>query len=245
MKQPHPPVDYGKGMAHPDSHLHDSHPAATPAHGSSPHDAHAPGSLPMMPAIRASVITVSDRSSRGQRPDASGPRAVDILAREGYEVAGATIIPDGIESVRNAIQSAVDSGARLVVTSGGTGVSPRDLTPEGTRALLMVELPGISEALRREGEKQAAMAVISRGLAGIVESGEGSKGAGAGEGGGTATGGGAGGAVADDETSGGMTRRERALVVNLPGSERAVAQGLGVLLPLVPHILDQLTGGDH
>ncbi|MEO7146471.1 MAG: MogA/MoaB family molybdenum cofactor biosynthesis protein [Terrimesophilobacter sp.] len=156
-------------------------------------------------AIPAAVITVSDRSSRGERADVSGPRAVELLREQGYAVS-ATVIPDGVESVTNAIRTAITSGARVVITSGGTGLAPRDLTPEGTRPLLTREIPGIAEELRREGARRTKMAVLSRGLAGIASN---------------------------------------TLVVNLPGSVKAVEEGLEVLLPLIPHILDQLHGGDH
>lgn len=156
----------------------------------------------------ARVITVSDRSARGERADASGPRAVELLQLAGFEVSS-SIVPDGAASVQAAIESALDAGARFVVTSGGTGVGPRDLTPEGTRPLLSKELSGIAEELRRRGSLNTKMAVLSRGLAGIA--------------GGT----------------------PGALVVNLPGSVKAVEEGLDLLLPLVPHILDQLGGGDH
>lgn len=157
---------------------------------------------------RASVITVSDRSSRGERADASGPRAVELLAEGGFG-ADATVVPDGIDSVRRALTVAIGSGARLVITTGGTGIGPRDLTPEGTRPLIARELPGIAELLRREGAQHNPMAVISRGLAGVT---------------------------ADSAP---------ALIVNLPGSVAAVEEGLSALLPVLPHILDQLGGGDH
>ncbi len=116
---------------------------------------------------RARVITVSDRSARGERPDLSGPRGVEMLEAEHYAV-DAAVVPDGIGSVTDAISEAIRAGARLVITTGGTGVSPRDLTPEGTRPLLTRELPGIAEQLRREGLASSPMAVISRGLAGIA-----------------------------------------------------------------------------
>jgi molybdenum cofactor synthesis domain-containing protein len=158
---------------------------------------------------RAAVITVSNRSSRGERPDTSGPRAVEALRAAGYEVDPALIIPDGVASVREALQAAIASGMHVVITSGGTGVTPADLTPEGTRPLISRELPGIAELLRREGAKHTPMAVLSRGLAGI----------------------------AGDPPS--------TLIVNLPGSVHAVEEGLEVLLPLLPHIIDQIGGGDH
>lgn len=169
---------------------------------------------------RARVITVSDRSARGERPDDSGPQAVARLAAEGYLV-DAALVPDGAESVAEAIRAALNSGARLVVTTGGTGISPRDQTPEGTRPLLTRELPGIAEELRRDGARHTPFAVLSRGLAGIAHRG------GAAEQG-----------DAPDAVPG-------ALVVNLPGSAAAVGQGLDVLLPLIPHVLAQLDGSDH
>lgn len=156
----------------------------------------------------ASVITVSDRSARGERADASGPRAVELLTEAGYEVR-AVVVPDGRESVGGALTAAVAAGADVVITSGGTGVGPRDLTPEGTVPLIERELPGVAELLRREGASHTPMAVISRGVVGV-------------------------------------TGGERpALIANLPGSIAAVEQGLAVLLPIVPHIVDQLRGGDH
>ena len=158
--------------------------------------------------VVAFVITVSDRSAHGERTDASGPRAVALLGEAGF-AAGSMVVPDGAHSVQQALMAAVDSGARLVITTGGTGVGPRDLTPEGTRPVIGRELPGIAELLRREGTTHNPMAAISRGLAGIT---------------------------AGDR---------RALIVNLPGAVAAVEQGLAVLLPLVPHILDQVRGGDH
>lgn len=156
----------------------------------------------------AAVITVSDRSARGEREDASGPAAVDRLRQAGFEVGGPRIVPDGAASVTGAIGAALADGARVIVTSGGTGVGPRDETPEGTRPLLAAELPGVAEALRRHGEQFTPHAVISRGLVGV-------------------------------------TAGPRAIVANLPGSSKAVQQGLDVLLPLLPHLLDQLDGGDH
>lgn len=129
-----------------------------------PHENHDPSAQRAIPTV---VITVSDRSARGERADASGPRAVDLLTEAGYAVS-ARVVPDGAHSVRDALQDAIDGGARFIVTSGGTGVGPRDQTPEGTRLLLVQELPGISEHLRREGAREHPTAVLSRGLAGIA-----------------------------------------------------------------------------
>jgi len=117
--------------------------------------------------IAAVVITVSDRSSRGERADASGPRAVDLLRGAGFDVEY-RLVPDGEHSVRDALQDAIVAGARFIVTSGGTGVGPRDRTPEGTRLVLVQELPGIAEQLRRVGSREHPTAVLSRGLAGIA-----------------------------------------------------------------------------
>lgn len=120
---------------------------------------------------RAAVVVVSDRCARGEATDRSGPRAAELLRAGGFEVGAPVIVPDGADIVEAALRAALAGGARVVVTSGGTGVSPRDRTPEGTRPVLDRELPGLAEALRRAGAEHIASAVLSRGLAGVTDSG--------------------------------------------------------------------------
>ena len=155
----------------------------------------------------ARVITVSDRSAAGLREDRGGPLAVSLLREAGFDCDDPVVVPDGADSVEAAVRGAIATGAGLVVTTGGTGIAPTDRTPEGTARVLDRELPGIAEDLRRRGIADTPLAVISRGLAGIVD--------------------------------------PATLVVNLPGSTRAVASGIAVLAELAPHVLDQLAGGDH
>ncbi|HWL02153.1 MAG TPA: MogA/MoaB family molybdenum cofactor biosynthesis protein [Microbacteriaceae bacterium] len=120
----------------------------------------------------ATVITVSNRSSRGERPDTSGPVAAARLTAEGWDVT-TMLVPDGAAEVEAAIRAALEGGARLIVTSGGTGVTPQDLTPEGTRPVIAIELPGIAEEIRRRGAAAVPTAILSRGLAGMAESASG------------------------------------------------------------------------
>jgi molybdenum cofactor synthesis domain-containing protein len=116
----------------------------------------------------AAVITVSDRSAAGSRVDAGGPLAVSALREAGFECDDATVVPDGAESVESALRSALASGARLIVTTGGTGVGPRDRTPEGTRPVLDRQVPGIAEELRRRGAEVLPAGMLTRGLAGMA-----------------------------------------------------------------------------
>jgi molybdenum cofactor synthesis domain-containing protein len=157
--------------------------------------------------VRCVVVVVSDRCARGVAEDRSGPVARDLLRGAGHQVGEVVVVPDGEASVAGALTDALAAGADVVLTSGGTGIGPRDLTPEGTRPFLDRELPGIAEALRRRGASDVPTAVLSRGLAGVTADG--------------------------------------VLVVNLPGSPGAVRSGLEVLLPLLPHVVHQVAGGDH
>jgi molybdenum cofactor synthesis domain-containing protein len=154
----------------------------------------------------AVVVTVSDRSAAGDREDASGPVAVEALRAAGWECRDAVVVADGADSVASALREAIDGGASLVVTTGGTGVSPRDQTPEGSALVIEREIPGIAEELRRLGAAEKPGGMLSRGLAGVA--------------GGT-------------------------LIVNLPGSPRAVASGIPVVLSVARHVIEQLAGGDH
>lgn len=117
---------------------------------------------------RARVITVSDRSAAGEREDGSGPLAVGILRTAGWECPDATIVPDGVDSVAAALRHAIEDDVDFVVTTGGTGVAPRDRTPEGAAAMLDFEIPGIAEELRRRGLSATAKSVLSRGIVGVT-----------------------------------------------------------------------------
>jgi molybdenum cofactor synthesis domain-containing protein len=118
-------------------------------------------------AFRAVVITVSDRGSRGERPDGSGPAVEEILCGMGMEIMGRRIIPDEVEVIRRTLLEWCDAGADLIVTTGGTGVSPRDVTPDATRQVLEREIPGMAEAMRRQSAAVTPHAMISRAMAGI------------------------------------------------------------------------------
>ncbi|WP_460772400.1 MogA/MoaB family molybdenum cofactor biosynthesis protein [Microbacterium sp. GXF7504] len=117
---------------------------------------------------RAAIITVSDRSAAGLREDASGPVGVAMLREAGWDCPDAVIVPDGADSVEAAIRARLADGARLVLTTGGTGIAPRDRTPEGTARVLDRELPGIAEELRRLGAAEKPAGMLTRGLAGIA-----------------------------------------------------------------------------
>lgn len=119
--------------------------------------------------VPAAVVVASDRAASGERPDRSGARAVEVLRAAGLDVSDAVVVPDEEASVEAAVRSALTTGARLVVTSGGTGVGPRDRTPEATRRVLDLELPGLADQIRRTGAEQTPSAVLSRGLAGVAQ----------------------------------------------------------------------------
>jgi molybdenum cofactor synthesis domain-containing protein len=114
------------------------------------------------------VITVSDRSAAGQRGDTSGPIAVDLLRTLGFQVADPVVVPDVEDDIEAALRDAVGSGVDLVVTTGGTGLSPRDVTPEVTVRVVDRLAPGIAEALRQYNREQVPTTILSRAVAGIA-----------------------------------------------------------------------------
>jgi molybdopterin adenylyltransferase len=118
--------------------------------------------------FRAVVITVSDRGSRGERVDGSGPAVEDMLREMGIEIVGRQIIPDEMEMIsRTLLDWSAREEADLIVTTGGTGVGPRDLTPDATRKVIDREIPGMAEAMRRHSASLTPHAMISRALVGI------------------------------------------------------------------------------
>lgn len=116
---------------------------------------------------RARVVTVSDRSSRGQRPDTGGPLLAGLLGELGLDVDGVVLVADEVDAVQDALRAAA-AACDLVVTTGGTGLSPRDVTPEATAPLLDRRVPGLEEALRARGATAVPTAVLSRGLVGTI-----------------------------------------------------------------------------
>lgn len=122
----------------------------------------------MTGSLKATVITCSNRAAAGVYEDTGGPVIVEALTGLGFEVTGPVVVPDG-QPVADAIRAALGAGARVVLTTGGTGLTPTDLTPEVTRPLLDREVPGIAEAIRAHGSAQGVpTAALSRGLAGVA-----------------------------------------------------------------------------
>jgi molybdenum cofactor synthesis domain-containing protein len=122
------------------------------------------------PDATARVVTVSDRSHQGVRPDTSGPALAGLLTALGFAVGDVVVVPDEIEAIQTALKSAIAEGVDLVVTTGGTGLSPRDVTPEASRPLIDREAPGLAEALRMHRREQIPTTILSRAVAGVAES---------------------------------------------------------------------------
>ena len=159
--------------------------------------------------MRVAILTISDAASRGEREDASGAVAAEWAAARGDDVTARALVPDDtVAIVRQLVAWCDDDSADLVLTTGGTGLSPRDVTPEATRAVIERDAIGIAERLRIETGADVARAALSRGIAGV---------------------------------------RSRTLIVNLPGSPRAVRECLDVLSPIATHAINVLRGAatDH
>ena len=154
---------------------------------------------------RAAVICASDRCFQGVRKDESIPIIAEMLSGQGYEITASAVLPDEYEALRAAMMSIADeNSADLIITTGGTGLAPRDVTPEATAAVIDRTVPGIPEAMRAASMKITPHGMLSRGIAGI---------------------------------------RKRTLIINLPGSPKAVKENLSCILPALDHALLMLTGG--
>lgn len=121
-------------------------------------------------AARAGVITVSDSAAAGERDDRSGPAVAARLEESDFDVEPPVVVADDRAAIVDAIRAAAARGCQLVMTTGGTGVGPRDVTPEATRSILDLEVPGLAEHMRRVGSAATPTAILSRGLAGFLGS---------------------------------------------------------------------------
>ncbi|OGQ98885.1 MAG: molybdenum cofactor biosynthesis protein [Deltaproteobacteria bacterium RIFOXYD12_FULL_55_16] len=121
-----------------------------------------------MTSYTGGILTISDKGARGEREDTSGPQLQAMLREQGFSVVAYAIVPDEITIIRETLQKWVDEdNIDLILSTGGTGVSPSDLTPEATRPLLDREIPGIGEAMRQASLQKTPNAILSRGIAGI------------------------------------------------------------------------------
>jgi molybdenum cofactor synthesis domain-containing protein len=152
--------------------------------------------------IKVGILTISDRSSRGERPDASGQVISELVTQQGWQIVQNGIVPDERHEISALLSSWADSDEiDLILTTGGTGFSPRDITPEATLAVIDRLAPGLAETMRFESLKATPHAMLSRAVAGI---------------------------------------RKRTLIINLPGSPKAVTENLKVVIPVIPHAVQLL-----
>ena len=152
------------------------------------------------------VVTMSDKGARGEREDTSGHYLLKTLTDCGFRQVLYTVIPDERTVIAETLVEAVDSNKiSLIVTTGGTGLSPRDVTPEAMDDVLEKEIPGMAEAMRAASLKKTSRAMLSRGRVGV---------------------------------------RGESLIINLPGSLKAVRENLEVVLPVISHALEKIQGSD-
>ena len=157
--------------------------------------------------IRAAILTVSDSCSQGKRDDVSGQTIADILSEKEIKICEKRIVADNSETIANQLRCFCDEdNVDVVFTTGGTGLGPRDVTPEATDSVCERIVPGLGEIMRSEGVKKTPNAVLSRAIAGI---------------------------------------RKDTLIINLPGSPRAVRQCLEIILDVLPHAVDMMRGHGH
>jgi molybdenum cofactor synthesis domain-containing protein len=157
--------------------------------------------------ITVAILTVSDSCAHGKREDVSGQTIKDMLPKDKFEICEKKITSDDHQIIADELKYFSDkAGIDLVLTTGGTGLSPRDVTPEATASVCERTIPGLGEILRTEGFKKTPYAILSRSIAGI---------------------------------------RNNTLVVNLPGSPKAVRECLEIILDILPHAVDMIRGGGH
>lgn len=119
--------------------------------------------------VHVGIITVSDRASQGLYEDLGGPALKGAAASQGWTVLAEQLVPDDKDQIQRAIRQQINLGCHLVLTTGGTGVAPRDVTPEAVREIALRELPGFGEAMRSESRKVTPNAILSRNLAAVVD----------------------------------------------------------------------------
>ena len=152
--------------------------------------------------IKIAILTLSDKGSKGQRRDISGPAIEKLIKKIDAEVVSSDILPDEKARIKKKLITLCGK-ADLVLTTGGTGVSPRDVTPDATREIIKYEIPGIAEAMRLKGLKKTPFSMISRAIAGV---------------------------------------RGKTLIINLPGSPKAVKENLAAILPVLTHTIEKIKG---